>query len=72
MHQRSCRVVLNLNGQLRADLNDIMLTDQEYGNGSVPLKQRIHRAERHNVGEEQLPNDHEPVADTASRVCFTK
>ena len=37
MHQRSCRVVLGLNDQLRADLNDITLTDQEYGNGSVPL-----------------------------------
>ena len=35
-------------------------------------KQRIHRAESHNVGEKQLPNDHDPVADTASRVCFTK
>ena len=35
-------------------------------------KQRIHRPERHNVGEEQLPNDHDPVADTASRVCLTK
>ena len=30
------------------------------------------RAERHNVGEEQLPNDHDPVANTASRVCFIK
>ena len=37
MHQRSCGVVLGLNDQLRADLNDITLTDQEYGNGSVPL-----------------------------------
>ena len=36
MHQRSCGVVLGLNDQLRADLNDITLTDQEYGNGSVP------------------------------------
>ena len=35
-------------------------------------KQRIHRVERHNDGEKQLPNDHDPVADTASRVCFTK
>ena len=35
-------------------------------------KQRIHRPERHNVGEEQLPNDHDPVADTAYRVCLTK
>ena len=26
-----------MNDQLRADLNDITLTDQEYGNGSVPL-----------------------------------
>ena len=37
MHQRSCRVVLGLNDQLRADLNDITLTDQECGIGSVPL-----------------------------------
>ena len=31
MHQRSCRVVLGLNDQLRADLNDAVLTDQESG-----------------------------------------
>ena len=33
-------------------------------------KQRIHRTERHNIREEQLPNDHDP-AETASRVWFT-
>ena len=37
MHQRSCRVVLGLNDQLHADLNHMLLTDQEYGSGSVPL-----------------------------------
>ena len=31
MHQRSCRVVLGLNDQLRADLNDAVLTDQDVG-----------------------------------------
>ena len=31
MHQRSCRVVLGLNDQLSADLNDAILTDQESG-----------------------------------------
>ena len=37
MHQRSCRVVLGLNDQLRADLNDAVLTDQESGNVGDPL-----------------------------------
>ena len=31
MHQRSCRVVLGSNDQLRADLDDAVLTDQESG-----------------------------------------
>lgn len=39
MQQRSRRVVLGLNDQLRADLNDITLSNhcQEHGNRSVPL-----------------------------------
>ena len=37
MHQRSCRVVLGLNDQLRADLNDAVLTDQESGDVGDPL-----------------------------------
>lgn len=37
MHQKSCRVVLALNDELRVDLNDITLTDQEHGNRSVLL-----------------------------------
>ena len=37
MHQRSCRVVLGLNDQLRADLNDAVLTDQESRDVSDPL-----------------------------------
>ena len=37
MKQRSCRVVLGLNDQLRADLNDAVLTDQESGDVSDPL-----------------------------------
>ena len=37
MHQRSCSVVLGLNDQLRADLNDAVLTDQESGNVGDPL-----------------------------------
>ena len=37
MHQRSCRVVLGLNDQLRADLNDALLTDQESGDVGDPL-----------------------------------
>ena len=37
MHQRSCRVVLGLNDQRRADLNDAVLTDQESGDVGDPL-----------------------------------
>ena len=37
MHQRSCRVVLGLNDQLRADLNDAVLTDRESGDVGDPL-----------------------------------
>ena len=37
MHQRSCRVVLGLNDQLPADLNDDVLTDQECGDVGDPL-----------------------------------
>ena len=37
MHQRSCRVVLGLNDQLRADLNDAVLTDQESSDVGDPL-----------------------------------
>ena len=37
MHQRSCRVVLGLNDQLRGDLNDAVLTDQESGDVGDPL-----------------------------------
>ena len=37
MHQRSCRVVLGLNDQLLADLNDAVLTDQESGDVGDPL-----------------------------------
>lgn len=36
MHQRSCRVVLDLNYQLRADLNNAAVTEQESGNVGVP------------------------------------
>ena len=37
MHQRSCRVVLGLNDQRRADLNDAVLTDQESDDVGDPL-----------------------------------
>ena len=37
MHQRSCRVVLGFNDQLRADLNDAILTDRESGDVGDPL-----------------------------------
>ncbi|CAH3183822.1 unnamed protein product [Porites lobata] len=35
--RHACRVVLGLNDQLRADLNDAVLTDQESGDVSDPL-----------------------------------
>ena len=37
MRQRSCRVVLGFNDQLRADLNDAILTDRESGDVGDPL-----------------------------------
>ena len=37
MHQRSCGVILGLNDQLRADLNDVVLIDQESGDVGDPL-----------------------------------
>lgn len=42
----------------------------QLGRHAWRYKQRIHLTERHNIREEQLPNDHDP-AETASSVWFT-